>query len=452
MSDRLTRKDGDRDAGGANAAAESELLFAGSPFAFAATVLPDAERPLSERSIAERIMAERPLNIRHFAALAATVRHGSLTRAARSVNLTQPALTQAIAGLETTLGVTLFTRSPQGMAATEPAVLIAPRAEAAIAHIGSPRVTGTQLRALLALARAGSYAGAAEATGLSSASLHRAVADLQVALGQRLVDRRGHHVALTPAGLRRARGFSLAVAELRAGLDEVAAWQGKAAGRVIVGAMPLCRARWLPEALAAFVAQHPGVDVAVVEGGHAELAGPLRDGEIDLMLGALREGAEVEGLAQEAVFEDSPVLVMRAGHPLLGAERPELAMLDYPWVLPGSETPLRRHWEAMIRSLGAQPPRVGVECGSTMAIRQLLLKGDGLTLLSPEQVAVELEAGLLVARALPGAFTRTIGITTRGDWRPTAAQTDFLRLLRECGRQIDTAAAEKGLKTGLAEN
>jgi len=70
---------------------------------------------------------ERPLNIRHFAALAATVHHGSLTRAARSVNLTQPALTQAIAGLEAALGVTLFDRGPQGMAATPPALLMAPR-------------------------------------------------------------------------------------------------------------------------------------------------------------------------------------------------------------------------------------------------------------------------------------------------------------------------------------
>ena len=35
-------------------------------------------------------------------------------------------------------------------------------------------------------------------------------------------------------------------------------------------------------------AQAP-VDVAVVEGSHAELVGPLRDGEIDLMLGWLDE-------------------------------------------------------------------------------------------------------------------------------------------------------------------
>ena len=55
-------------------------------------------------------MTERPPNIRHYAALAATVRHGSLSRAARAVNLTQPALTQAISGLESSLGVTLFER------------------------------------------------------------------------------------------------------------------------------------------------------------------------------------------------------------------------------------------------------------------------------------------------------------------------------------------------------
>jgi len=134
--------------------------------------------------------AEPALNIRHLAALAATVRHGSVTRAARAINLTQPALTQAIARLEADLGCALFERGASGMTATAPALLLAPRAEAAIAHIGSPRVTGTQVRAFLALARAGSYAGAAEATGLSAASLHRAVADLGVALGQRLVERR----------------------------------------------------------------------------------------------------------------------------------------------------------------------------------------------------------------------------------------------------------------------
>jgi DNA-binding transcriptional LysR family regulator len=71
------------------------------------------------------------------------------------------------------------------------------------------------VRAFLALARAGSYAGAAQATGLSAASAPRGGRS-GVALGQRLVDRRGRTVLLSPAGARRARGFGLAMAELRA--------------------------------------------------------------------------------------------------------------------------------------------------------------------------------------------------------------------------------------------
>lgn len=377
-------------------------------------------------------MTEPAYNIRHFAAFAATVRHGSVTRAARAVNLTQPALTQAIARLEAELGCALFERGASGMTPTEPARLLAPRAEAAIAHVGSPRVTGTQLRAFLALARAGSYAGAAEATGLSAASLHRAVADLAVALGQRLVDKRGRSILLTPQGERRARGFGLAMAELRAGLAEVAAWQGKAAGRIVVGAMPLSRARWLPETILRFHGLHPGVAIAVVEGSHAELAGPLRDGEIDLMLGALRDGALLEDLAQEPVFEDRPQLVMRSGHPLLQSEKPMGAQLAaFPWILPARDTPLRRYWEAMMRSAGAEPPDVGIECGSVLTVRQLLLGSDALTLLSPAQLAVELEAGVLATLPTPAPVLRRIGITTREGWRPTAPQAAFVALLRE---------------------
>lgn len=381
-------------------------------------------------------MSDRPPNIRHFAALAATVRHGSLTRAARAVNLTQPALTQAIAGLEAGLGVTLFERGASGMTAAEPAVLLAPRAEAAIGHIGSPRVTGTQLRAFLALAKAGSYAGAAEMTGLSSASLHRAVADLSVALGQRLVDRRGRIVTLTPAGHKRVRGFGLAMAELRAGLAEVAAWKGLAGGRIVIGAMPLCRARWLPETIMRFTQSHPEVDIAIQEGSHSELAGPLRDGDIDLMLGALRSGSEIEGLAQEEVFVDRPTLIMRAGHPLLTAADLAAGMLAYPWILPGRDTPLWHYWEGMMRELGLEPPRVGIECGSVLTIRQLLLSGDGLSLLSPDQAAIELQAGLLAALAPPIPVLRMIGIAIRADWRPTATHTAFLETLREAGSMI----------------
>jgi DNA-binding transcriptional LysR family regulator len=174
------------------------------------------------------------------------------------------------------------------------------------------------------------------------------------------------------------------------------------------------------------------VALSVVEGAYGELAGPLRDGEIDLMLGALREGADAEGLRQEAVFADVPVLVMRKGHPLESAENPIPALGDYPWIMPSPGTPLRRLWQAMVEELGMPVPPVGIECGSVITIRELLRHGDGLTLLSPAQVAVEVEAGVLAQRALPVGFARRIGIITRADWRP-ATQAAFLAILREAG-------------------
>ena len=377
-------------------------------------------------------MIERLPNIRHLAALVATVEHGTVTEAARSVHLTQPALTQAIARLERTLECRLFQREPDGMKPTPPALLLNARARTALELIGSPRVTATQMRAFIALARTGSYSAAAQLAGVAPASLHRAVADLSLALGERLVERRGRYLTFTRKGTLRARNFSLAQNELRNGLSEVAVWLGNAKGRVVIGAMPLSRARWLPRALLAFSRRHPGVEVAVIEGSYPELAGPLRDGEIDLLLGALRLDDPSDDLAQEVAFTDRPQIVMRAGHPLASGNPLSLASLrDYPWILPSSNAPLRQYWETMIGADGGAEPEVRIECGSVLTIRELLLETDMLSLLSPDQLRVEIEAGLIETSPPPSEVSRTIGITTRRDWRPTAAQRSMQLVLRE---------------------
>jgi DNA-binding transcriptional LysR family regulator len=74
---------------------------------------------------------------------------------------------------------------------------------------------------------------------------------------------------------------------------------------------------------------------------------------------------------------------------------------------------------------------VPIECGSVIVIRQILIETDFLTLLSPDQVALELKAGWLskICEA-PPSLRRTIGITTRSGWRPTAMQQAFLDILR----------------------
>jgi hypothetical protein len=67
-----------------------------------------------------------------------------------------------------------------------------------------------------------------------------------------------------------------------------------------------------------------------------------------------------------------------------------------------------------------------------MAIRGLLLAGDWLTLLSPDQFLIEQQAGLLapIGGRVAGS-ERAIGLTTRVDWQPTRLQSLFLERLRD---------------------
>jgi len=371
------------------------------------------------------------LNLRHLAAVARIAELGTMSAAARAVNLTQPALTQALARIEGAIGFPLFERRHDGMVPTGAAELLVPRIQAAHEHIPSPHVTMSRMRALLALADSGSYNGAAFQTGLSLPSLHRAVSDLALSLRRRLVDRRGKAVVLTEAGAMLVRSFRLARVELEAGLAEMEALKGHETRSITVGAMPLSRAKVLPAAVARFLRRRPQVRVAIVEGSRAELVEPLRNGGIDLMVGALREPLIEPDLVQEALFGDRPVVVARKGHPLEGTAPGFAELARYPWVIAGAGVPLRVSWEQMFLAAGVPLPPVPIESGSVMTNRQLLIDSDLLTLLSPDQVAVELEAGWLVTlRDAPDAFGRTIGISTRSSWRPTRVQAEFLEDLR----------------------
>jgi len=380
------------------------------------------------------------LNIRHLAAMAAAVRLGSVSKAAEAVHLTQPAATQGIAKLEAQLGLALFERRATGMAPTAAALRLVPRVEVALRLIGSNRVTAAQLRAFVALAQQGSYPAAAQAAGVTVSSLHRAVGDLGLALGQRLVDRRGRGLVLTHHGVQVARRLRLALAELRAGVEDLGELLGRASGRISIGAMPLCRARLLPHAINAFRRDHAGIDLLIHEGAHGELVGPLRDGEIDLMIGAVRDPATLGAdLVQTRLFDDRPTIIGRAGHPLADEADRLAALHRYGWIVPPEGTPLRTLWRNLFAAIGGPLPPVPIECGSVMTIRELLQAGDELTLLSVDQLSVELASGMLVDLGpAPGAVTRTIGVTHRADWRPTRAQAAFLATVHASAETLYT--------------
>lgn len=75
----------------------------------------------------------------------AVMREGSLSAAARALAMTQPSLGRHIRELENALGLSLFTRSPQGLVPTDAALRLLPHAEAmasATAALRRAAVTG----------------------------------------------------------------------------------------------------------------------------------------------------------------------------------------------------------------------------------------------------------------------------------------------------------------------
>lgn len=387
------------------------------------------------------------LNIRHLRALAAICRLGSVSAAAQAINLSQPAVTQGVARLEQQLGRPLFERRTDGMTPTEAGTVLRARVDKAMASLAAGfkaaragaamggfveadrLITMAQLRALIALADAGSYISASAATGLSQPSLHRAVRELETASGLTLFVRRGRGVAITSAGRTVVRAFRLARTELQAGLFEIAALGGPAVGRIAVGAMPLARAKLIPKAVARFHAAHPDVRIDIVDGPHAEMIEQLRDGDLDFLIGALRYPEPGKDVEQRRLYDDHLVIAARAGHPLSGSDVPTAEALScFPWVIAQSGTPMRRLWERMFVGAGVDTPLAPVSCGSVLAIRSLLLEGDYLTLLSPDQIARDVESGLITTIGLPLPGTsRPIGITMRAAWQPTGLQAEFLQ-------------------------
>ncbi|WP_326523763.1 LysR family transcriptional regulator [Sphingomonas sp.] len=389
------------------------------------------------------------LNLRHLRAIGAVVASGSFSRAADEVGLSQPALTQGLAKVERQLGLPLFERHSGGVTPTAAGIVMADRATRALAYLatavrrgGRPGsrgfarpdrlMTSTQIEAFLHFADAQGFAGAAHASGLSQPAIHRAVRELEQICATPLAERRGRGMMLTPAGRALARGIRLARGEIAAGIGEALDDRG-AASRIAVGAMPLSRALLLPRALALFLDGVPCAVVDVIEGSWRELVDPLLDGVVDIMVGALRDDVP-PGIEQTSLFRDRLAIFARAGHPLAG-RTPSLAELAArQWVVGPRGTPLQSHWEALFAGLPS--PAVPIECGSVMVIRGLLAQSDLLTLLSPDQVALEVDSGMLVqiGPELPDPV-RTIGISTRAGWRPTRAQARLIELLHRAASE-----------------
>jgi DNA-binding transcriptional LysR family regulator len=276
------------------------------------------------------------LNLRHLRALLSIAEKGSITAAADSVSLSQPALTQGLAKLERQFGYTMFERRSGGMVPTPMGAIVIERTRAALDHLSQAAkglsavfqyperlMTMTQLRAFLALAEAG---------GFSAAAQQRHVADRRASRGQRsgAYDRRPAGRAARARGVAQS-GRAAAGARRPSGRGRDHRRRGRSGIRQRGRTDRLWRAApgppyLVPTAMARMVQSHPRAGFKVLEGSWRELVEPLRDGEIDMIVGALRP-FEIADLYQMPLYEDRLVIAAGSRHPLAEVERPTLEQL-----------------------------------------------------------------------------------------------------------------------------
>ncbi|WSG93953.1 LysR family transcriptional regulator [Rhizobium johnstonii] len=380
-------------------------------------------------------------NLRHLRVFLAVVDTNSVTRAADVCHLSQPAVTQALSKIERALRTTLFTRTPQGLFANAQGDVLAKRVRRAFGFLDpalnelSPRLrmvaTSSQLQALIAVREAENFTLAARRLGPAQPTVHRAVTQLEEEAARPLFERTSYGIVATRAAGTLAQAARLAFAELAQAEVDLAETLSEEAGRIVVGAMPLSRSFVLPRAIAEFRKFRPNTPIHILEGPYADLLAGLRRGEIDFLIGALRDPAPIGDVEQRFLFTDTLVVVAGSNHPL--TTRSEQLTVEelaaYPWIVGQRGTPIRRHFDTLFEGLD-HPPTSIVESSSLILMRELLNGTDHLGCISYLQAQAELSRGLLKALPLDLSHTaRPIGLTLRINWMPTRAQEQFLRFV-----------------------
>ncbi|TRW96508.1 LysR family transcriptional regulator [Paracoccus sp. M683] len=380
-------------------------------------------------------------NLRHLRVFLGVAESGSVTKAAAAGFVSQPAVTQAIAKLECEAGAPLFLRTQQGLFPTEAGQVLRRRVARALAMLDAaigdiaPRLTITatrsQLQALIATVEAQNFTLAAHRLGIAQPTVHRAITTIEASVGRALFQRSPVGVAPTRQAAALARAAQLAFAELDQAVAELAELQGAEVGEVVIGAMPLSRSHILPHALIRFRETRPLQAIRIVDGVYDDLLDRLRRGEIDFLIGALRQRMPVADVVQEPLFDDVLAILAGPSDPLLTGGADLAQLRQRPWLVPSIGTPTRTQFEALFTDAGLPLPDSITETGSVILMREVVGDGRHLACVSKAQAMREIERGLVAELPYPGSVTpRPIGLTHRIDWQPTPAQNAMVAEIR----------------------
>lgn len=256
-----------------------------------------------------------------------------------------------------------------------------------------------QLRTFAAAVRSGSLSAAARQLNITPPAVTLQMQLLEEALGMPLAERTSAGWRPTDAG----RELLLAADRIQAALDDcergVAQLKGLKSGRVAVSVVSTAK-YFAPRLLAAFMKEFPDVELALSVGNREEIIDNLRRFQADLAIMG-RPPSDLD--LDTAIIGDNPhVVVAHPGHPLADAASVPRSALS-------SEVFLMREEGSGTRTLADQflaeskvSPRVSMEIGSNETIKQAVMAGLGIALISANTVTAEVATGRICMLRVEG--------------------------------------------------
>jgi DNA-binding transcriptional LysR family regulator len=243
-----------------------------------------------------------------------------------------------------------------------------------------------------------SFTAAAKALRLTQASVSQRVQALEAALGLPLFKRQGGRVLLSEAG-QKLYDFAQRILDLhRQARREVAGHVAPVGGELALGASSIPGDHLLPTLLSLFGQKHPHIRLRATVSDSMGVLAQVERGEVSL--GLVGRKTDNPHLEFRYLARDRMVLVVPPGHALSRRRKVTVKQLArHPLILREVGSGLRHCFEKSLDRAGLSLAdfRVALELGSNEAIKEAVLRGVGVAILSTYAVQKELRAGQLHA-------------------------------------------------------
>ena len=260
-------------------------------------------------------------------------------------------------------------------------------------------VTFRQLRVFVEVARQSSVLRASEVLHLTPPAVSLQIKEIESQVGQRLFDRANRRITLSTAGeyfLVYARRL---LGTLKEAEDAMARFARLESGRLTIGMVSSAK-YFLPQLLARFHTEHPAVDVRLRLGNREQLVALMEANEVDL---CVMGRAPVDFASRAEPFAMHPhVLVTAPTHRFAGAASvPAEALANEPFIVREPASGTRTAMQEYLDRYRLKPSFV-MEMPSNEAIKQAVMAGMGVSLLSLHTIGLELQSGLIAVPTVEG--------------------------------------------------